>query len=157
MLCLCRGSNLDRTVCSQTRKMKHSVSLYRVATSPTFLSCGIDEPYRRSYNMELFDCEIFSKISCSRGDECEDDSRLGYSALLSRWSRQTFLRWTLPPSSGRWWWSSTHFWNVGPLQLDHPMLCFRNVPPSWNSFFVVFFFMIIYCFYVLSFVHIVIY
>jgi hypothetical protein len=42
------------------------------------------------------------EIPGSHGGEYEDDSLLGYSAVYSRWSKPTFRRCVLPPSSGRW-------------------------------------------------------
>jgi hypothetical protein len=64
-------------------------------------------------------------------DENEDDSLLAYSFLQSRWSRPTFQRCVLPPSSGRSL-RHTHFWNVGLLR-DYTVLCPRRLSHSNNK------------------------
>jgi hypothetical protein len=61
------------------------------------------------------------EIPFSHGGEYEGDRFLGYSAMLSRWSRPTFQRCKLP-SSGRHDKGTTYIWNVGLLQRDYMAL-----------------------------------
>jgi hypothetical protein len=83
---------------------------------------------------------FWNEISGSYSSKHENDTLLGFSAVLSRWSRPTFQSCVLPPPLGcLHYGGSMHLWNVGLLQwactalypwtLSSSTFCRNTLPP----------------------------
>jgi hypothetical protein len=75
--------------------------------------------------MKSANYENLCELSGFDGSDHEHFSLLGYCAAQSRWSRHTFQRCVLPPSSGRWRPEMSVYFNE---------ITWRNIPQGWNLY-----------------------
>jgi hypothetical protein len=75
--------------------------------------------------MKSANYENLCELSGFDGSDHEHFSLLCYCAAQSRWSRLTFQRCVLPPSSGRWRSEISVYFNE---------ITWRNIPQGWNLY-----------------------